>query len=200
MNHLAHLRLADAAGRARIGALFGDFVKGDLAGLFPPEVAREAWLHRRVDSLTDAHPFARAAKRLFPEPLRRFAPIALDVYWDHLLLSGWSELSDEGFPTFEARSYALLLEEIALAPEPLRARLPRMVEGKFLRACATWEGVERSLLRLAAGWRHGERLAACIPHLRRPPDWVVTGFPDFYRDIAAEIARERAASRREDGA
>lgn len=193
MNHLAHLRLAAPEGLARLGALIGDHVKGDLDGLFPPDVEVEARLHRRVDSLTDAHPFTRAAKRAFPEPLRRFAPIALDIHFDHLLLKHWENLSQDPFEAFEARSYGLMREGRALAPEPLRSMIPRMIEARFLRASVTMEGVERAVLRVAAHWRHGEKLAACAPWLRTLPAEIAEGYPAFFREIAAQIAAERAA-------
>lgn len=190
MNHLAHLRLAAPEGR--IGGLIGDFVKGDLAGRFPTPVEIEARLHRRVDSMTDAHPYTRAAKRAFAPPLRRFAGIALDVWFDHLLLQHWDALGGAPFETFEADAYARLREGRALAPEPLRSALPRMIEGRFLRASATMEGVERAILRVAAGWRHGDRLAPCAAALRDLPPAIAAGFPDFFRDIEARTAAERA--------
>ena len=195
MNHLAHLHLAAPAGAARLGGLIGDFVKGDLTERFPRAIEIEARLHRRVDSLTDAHPFVREAKRAFPAPLRRFSGIALDIYWDHLLLRNWPNLGGEPFETFEADTYAAMAAGAALAPEPLRTMMPRMAAGRFLRASATMEGVERAVLRVAAGWAYGERLAPCAPALRDLPGWVETGFPAFYRDIAATIAAERADMR-----
>lgn len=190
MNHLAHLRLAAPEGR--IGGLIGDFVKGDLAGLFPPAVELEARLHRRVDSMTDAHAYTRQAKLAFAPALRRFAGIALDVWFDHLLLLNWDDLGGGPFETFEADAYARLRAGLELTPEPLRSALPRMIEGRFLRASATMEGVERAILRVASGWRHGDRLAPCAAALRELPPDIAAGFPAFFRDIEARTQAERA--------
>jgi acyl carrier protein phosphodiesterase len=195
MNHLAHLRLAAPEGNARIGGLIGDFVKGDLAGLFPPDIEIEARLHRRIDSMTDAHPFVRSAKRAFPEALRRFAPIALDIYWDHLLLRRWAELSREPLDAFEARTHEILRESRPLAPEPLRTMIPHMLEARFLRASASMDGVARAIGRVASGWRHGERLAACIAFLPSPTPEAEESFAAFYRDLEQRVSTERAALR-----
>jgi acyl carrier protein phosphodiesterase len=192
MNHLAHLRLASPAGDARLGGLFGDYVKGDMTGRFPRAIEIEARLHRRIDSITDAHDFVREVKRVFPREQRRFAGIALDIYWDHLLLANWDALGGEPFEVFEEQTYAAMREGRALAPEPLRSMTPRMIEARFLRACATMAGVERAVLRVAAGWAYGDRLALCAATLRELPGWVGEGFADFYRDVAAQVARERA--------
>lgn len=191
MNHLAHLRLAAPAGQARLGGLIGDFVKGDLAGRFPRAIEIEAHLHRRVDSLTDAHPFTRAARRAFPREQRRFAGIALDIYWDHLLLRNWEALGGEPFDRFESDTYAIMRAGAALAPEPLRSMTPRMIERRFLRASATMEGVERAILRVASGWIYGDRLAPCAAALRRLPPQVEREFPRFFREIEANVAAER---------
>lgn len=195
MNHLAHLHLAAPAGAARIGGLIGDFVKGELSGRFPRAVEIEARLHRRVDSLTDAHPFVREARQAFAREQRRFAGIALDIYWDHLLLRHWSELGGEAFEIFEAQTYAAMEAGAALAPEPLRTMMPRMAAARFLRASETMAGVERAVLRVAAGWAYGDRLAPCALALRGLPDWVESGFAGFYREIATSVAQERAALR-----
>lgn len=195
MNHLAHLRLASPLGDARLGGLIGDFAKGELSGRFPRAVEIEARLHRRIDSMTDAHPYVRAAKHAFPAPLRRFAGIALDIYWDHLLLREWDALSGEPFEAFEAQTYDLMRTRRALAPEPLRSMMPLMIEARFLRASATLEGVERAIHRVAAGWAYGDRLAPCAAALRDLPPEVATGFSEFYRDIAARVEAERAAMR-----
>lgn len=193
MNHLAHLHLASPAGEARLGGLIGDFVKGDLAGMFPRAVEIEARLHRRIDSITDAHEFVRAAKRCFPREQRRFAGIALDIYWDHLLLANWEALGGEAFDAFEARTYDAMQAGRGLAPAPLHSMIPRMIEARFLRASATMVGVERAVLRVASGWAHGARLAPCAATLRDLPGWVGEGFVAFYRDVAAQVARERMA-------
>ena len=192
MNHLAHLRLASPAGDARLGGLFGDYVRGDLTGLFPRAIEIEARLHRRVDSLTDAHPFVREVKRVFPREQRRFAGIALDIYWDHLLLANWDALGGGPFEVFEEETYTLMRAGRALAPEPLRSMIPRMIEARFLRASATMAGVERAILRVAAHWAYGDRLAPCAAAVRALPGWVEAGFAEFYREVETKIAAERA--------
>lgn len=51
----------------------------------PPVVRDAALQHRAVDAFTDAHPrFQRSRQRLLPEH-GRFAPVLIDVFYDHLL-------------------------------------------------------------------------------------------------------------------
>ena len=60
-----------------------DFWRGAPDPAWPAALAAGVRLHRRVDVHTDAHPAVRAARALFVPPLRRYAGIALDVWFDH---------------------------------------------------------------------------------------------------------------------
>lgn len=128
MNHLAHALLADAAGvEFALGSAQGDFVHGRPDPAWPE--ARQAGLrfHRAIDRYTDAHPEVVAARNLFEPPLRRYAGIALDVWFDHLLVREWHRFcTEESLPTFSRRWLALLDARAADLPESLRAFLAWM--------------------------------------------------------------------------
>ena len=90
MNFLAHLHLAHLADSSLSGNLLADFVRGNPAEDYSPEVIDGIFMHRRIDVLTDNLPEVTEAKAWFrPEP-RRVAPFPLDVMWDHFLSRHWS--------------------------------------------------------------------------------------------------------------
>lgn len=92
MNYLAHLHIAEHTNTSFSGNFLGDFVKGDpTTTQFPDELVLGIRLHRAVDSFTDQNPISKDAKQYFPIALRRFAPIALDMFWDHCLACNWSD-------------------------------------------------------------------------------------------------------------
>ncbi|WP_261112959.1 ACP phosphodiesterase [Serratia entomophila] len=107
MNFLAHLHLAMLADSSLLGNLLADFVRGNPAGEYAPEVVAGIMMHRRVDVLTDSLPQVKACRDYFSEQHRRVAPITLDVVWDHFLARHWQQLepsvSLHGF-TQQARS------------------------------------------------------------------------------------------------
>src|SRR3990167_1395012 len=77
MNYLAHLHLGGDAPAQLLGSLYGDFVKGPLAGQWPADIEAAIHLHRRIDVFTDNHPLqaqARAAEPQLPERLALIAP------------------------------------------------------------------------------------------------------------------------------
>ncbi|MGH8116898.1 MAG: ACP phosphodiesterase [Rhodanobacteraceae bacterium] len=128
MNHLAHALLADAGGpEFALGSALGDFVHGPVDTAW--SIARQAGLrfHRAVDRYTDAHPEVVAARNLFTPPLRRYAGIVLDVWFDHLLVRGWNRFSaTEPLDGFARRWLALLDARVADLPESLRGFLAWM--------------------------------------------------------------------------
>ena len=62
MNYLAHLHLGGPAPAQLLGSLYGDFVKGPLAGRYAADIEAAIRLHRRIDVFTDAHPAVLAAR------------------------------------------------------------------------------------------------------------------------------------------
>ena len=91
MNFLAHLHLASLANSSFLGNLMADFVRGTPEEQYSAPVAAGIRLHRRIDTLTDSHPLGRGARQLFRPEYRRYAPITLDVVWDHFLSLHWSQ-------------------------------------------------------------------------------------------------------------
>lgn len=128
MNHLAHALLADAGGvEFALGSAQGDFMHGRPDPGWPE--ARQAGLrfHRAIDRFTDAHPEVATARNAFEPPLRRYAGIVLDVWFDHLLVREWHRFcAEEPLPAFSLRWLALLDAHAAELPESLRGFLAWM--------------------------------------------------------------------------
>ncbi|MGH8146235.1 MAG: ACP phosphodiesterase [Rhodanobacteraceae bacterium] len=127
MNHLAHALLADAgSAEFALGSAMGDFVHGRPDPSWP--TARQAGLrfHRAIDRFTDSHPEVVAARACFDPPLRRYAGIFLDVWFDHLLVHAWNGFSDEPLSAFSQRWLALLDGRAAELPPSLQSFLAWM--------------------------------------------------------------------------
>jgi acyl carrier protein phosphodiesterase len=116
MNHLAHVLLAGADEGLRLGGVLGDFVRGTPDIALPAPVRAGIALHRAVDGYTDRHPEVRAARALFPAPYRRYAGIALDMWFDHCLARDFERWSPEPLAEFSRRLQALLERQDPLLP------------------------------------------------------------------------------------
>ncbi|EEV4748764.1 ACP phosphodiesterase [Salmonella enterica] len=105
MNFLAHLHLAHLADSSLSGNLLADFVRGNPATHYPPDVVEGIYMHRRIDVITDNLPEVREAREWFRHETRRVAPITLDVMWDHFLSRHWTQISPD-FPLQAFVGYA----------------------------------------------------------------------------------------------
>ena len=93
MNYIAHIHIAQHTDSSLLGNFLGDFVKGSQLSDYSLKIQHGIKLHRKIDIYTDQHPEVLNLKKIFPAELQRTAGIALDIYFDHLLLSNWSRFS-----------------------------------------------------------------------------------------------------------
>jgi len=193
MNYLAHSWLARHSDEAILGALLGDFVFGRAAlADWPDAVRRDIVVHRRVDRYTDAHPDVVAARALFPDGLRRYAGIALDVHFDHLLARDWPRWDGGSLDAFTARVYRVLHEHHDALPPRLKSIAPRMETHDWLgsyRQRGNVDGVVRGIATRLS--RHGERLVECLPLLRANEAAIEEAFERFFPQLVADVPRLR---------
>ena len=117
MNFLAHCALAQDAveqwgcnarerGGLLAGAIIGDFVKGTIPTDWPIELQAGARLHRRIDAQSNLNDHIRNSCNRYPDHLRRFAPIFVDMLADHCLSHAWDEYYRWSRPGFARDCYA----------------------------------------------------------------------------------------------
>ena len=110
VNFLAHLLLACERPRTPtepwpgpavlVGSLLPDLVRGHYRGPMSAALRAGYDSHLLVDRLTDRHPaFARSREALRPTA-GRFAPVLVDVIYDHCLARQWSAFCDLPLQTF----------------------------------------------------------------------------------------------------
>lgn len=200
MNWLAHLYLARHDDAAMLGALLGDFVFGR-SGLerFGAIEHDEILLHRRIDRFTDTHPEVTALRTRFADGRRRYAGIALDVYFDHLLARDWRRWTAAdgeaaaSLDAFTARAYAVLQRRAAALPARLQAILPAMSAHDWLGSYRHRENVDRAVARIATRLsRNGDALVACLDDLHRIEDEAEATFERFFPALIEHVASARA--------
>ena len=197
MNHIAHFLLAPQTQAATVGTLLADFHRGPVTAALPEEVRAAVVLHRAIDSHTDGHTATRAAKALFAAASRRYAGIALDLYFDHCLVREWGRYADVPFADFVDATYRRLDSGMAAlyVPDRMRRMANAMAGEDWLGAYAGFEGVERALARLNHAIRyrfHREvdlrPLASELQRLRPELDTAFAVlFPDVMRFAAARL-------------
>ena len=146
--------------------MLGDFVKGADKNNYPPNVCRSIELHRQIDSFTDTHEIVLAAKRQFAPERRRFAGIALDIFYDHCLAKNWSQFSAIPLRTFTNNVYETLKIQHEFLPEKMQQMAPVMIAQDWLASYEKLEWIELTLQRMSRRLTRGAPLADGIIDLR----------------------------------
>lgn len=195
MNFLAHLWLADGDDGLRVGAMLGDFIRGNLedSGL-PAPVQRGIHLHRFIDQFMDGLPELADLRQKFDPPFRRYAGIIIDVAFDHQLALRWSEYSDISLQQFDTEVRQLLARYEALLPEELKGFM-RYADQRGL--FAAYRNKDEILYSLAGV---GRRLSRSNPLHRVDEIWdafeseFASGFELVFPQVRAAVSDWRANS------
>jgi acyl carrier protein phosphodiesterase len=183
MNYLAHLYLAGEDDEALVGNLIGDFLKGEKLHQFTEPVRTAIRHHLRIDAFTDAHPLHLQSRRRILPPMRRYAGILVDVYYDHFLARNWSDYSSIPLREFADRCYQALRKHEAILPERLRLAAPRMIEHDWLCSYGEIEGIATTLRRLSRRLKRENPLAGGVAELVRSYPELEADFRLFFPEL-----------------
>ncbi|MBT8768813.1 ACP phosphodiesterase [Pseudomonas boanensis] len=193
MNYLAHLHLGGSQPAQLLGSLYGDFVKGPLAGNWPTEIEAGIRLHRRIDAYTDSHPLITQAKLRFPAERRRMAGILLDIFFDHCLARDWPLYAPEPLTLFTHNVYQVLGAEANL-PGRLALIAPRMAAQDWLGSYRDFAVLEQVIQGMSRRLSRPEALAGAMDELERLYQPLSEDFQCFYPELQAfaQDAKARA--------
>ncbi len=203
MNHLAHLLLAGADPMLQLGALLGDHVRGDIAASgYSRSIRAGIVLHRKIDVWTDQHPLMIPARSLFQPPLRRYAGIMLDVYFDHLLSRSWSDHCALDLDAFNQRTLTLLQRHQALLPVSLLRFYRYARSTNVLARYAETDMLQQVFAGISTRLSRRNPLQQALPALQQQDDVLQSVFAEFWpqlcklsADHLVSVSEEHAARR-----
>ena len=188
MNHFAHLVLAQPTVESIVGNLLGDFARGlDLENL-PPAMRAGLNNHRAVDRFTDSHPRVRELKHLFSPARRRFAGIALDIYFDHLLICHWQRFEQRDLGVLIQGFYRHMADGQAMMPsDGMRRVTQRMIDFDWFSTYGDRDAIAETLDRVAARIRFPNQFDHSIEELTAHHAAIEAGFLAFYPELCRHI-------------
>ncbi len=192
MNYLAHLHIAERGNSSLLGNLLGDFVKGDPTKQFPQDIVAGIRMHRFVDSYTDSHSVIKQAKQFFPEKQKRFAGIALDMYWDHCLASRWDDYHPMSLTEFCRKAEHVTRiesepETVTLPPRYLEMT-NHMWKGRWIESYVDINNIAYALERMSTRRSRFKELAECHHVLRERQTELQKLFVFLYDDLLSVTA------------
>ena len=109
MNYLAHAFLSDNNTDLLVGNFIADHLRGNDFKNFSPQIIEGIYLHRKIDSFTDAHLSFKASKRLFYNGCERYSGILIDIYFDHLLAVNFANYSSTSLKDYCNLDYKIFV-------------------------------------------------------------------------------------------
>jgi len=195
MNHFAHLVLSQPTIESTVGNLLGDFARGVDPHLLPEAVRAGLNNHRAVDRFTDTHPLVGEMKHGFSRRRRRFAGIALDIYFDHLLISHWEKFENRDLGPLISGFYQRMSDGQELMPgENMRRVTRRMIEFDWFGSYREIDTVAESLDRVAGRIRFANQFDNAIEDLLRHHEMIRDGFFEFYPQLQQHVADQAIES------
>ncbi|MDR1680209.1 MAG: acyl carrier protein phosphodiesterase [Prevotellaceae bacterium] len=152
MNYLAHVFLS-SKGAEQVGNFIGDFVKGREMDKYPAGVREGIVKHRAIDEFTDTHWEVKRAKEGMKAPFGRYAGVVLDMYFDHLLASHFSDYSAVKLRAFARQFYWQLWQYRGILPKEVKGFMWHFILTNRLCRYATTKGLGESL-RIMSHYKH----------------------------------------------
>ncbi len=189
MNYFAHLVLSQTTLESKVVNLLGNFARGIDQSALDPAVLAGLNNHRAVDRFTDSYIRATGIKQCFSPARRRFAGIALDVYFDHLLMNHWHEFDPRNLGEVIADFYARMDRGRGLMPgSEMRRVTARMISDDWFGSYRDINSVAEALDRIAMGIRFPNQFGNIIEDIRRHEDIILELFIDFFPELKAHVS------------
>ncbi len=194
MNFLAHCLLAHPGDGFVAGGILGDFVKGPIPESLPVELRAGVRLHRRIDTYSNQLPALKDSARRFPRPLRRVAPVLLDIVADHCLALSWRHRGIGELGDFTAGVYAALARYRDCVPARGAMFVQRMVETDLLARYTDRATIQRAMEHVLERLRL-RPLAEHLPGvLEKSLPLLNEDFGVYYPQLDAFAGNERSAA------
>lgn len=192
MNWLAHVFLSEPDVEFRLGNLLADVVRGHRREAMSAAFRSGAQRHHAIDKFTDAHELVRRSRGRVDKEFRRFSGVLVDVFYDYMLATRWSNYSAQPLDEFTSGFYADVESRGLSLPEPAQSMLGRIIRHDLLGSYRHPAGVERSLRRisamLASRWQREFALERSVPNLLAHEAGFAEDFAAFFPQLQAHVA------------
>ena len=145
INYLGHFFLAYPDHDLLVGNLLGDCVKGCSYEYYPERIAAGIRMHRAIDTFTDENNISKECRAMLRPVAGKFAGVALDVMYDHVLAKNWTLFSTKPLHDFTLDVYRILNMRYKELTMENRLLLGHMERENWLMRYATKEGTNKSL-------------------------------------------------------
>ena len=185
MNFLAHLYLSKNDTNIMIGNFIADHIRGNKYESFSKEIQQGIFLHREIDTFTDAHAIVRKSKRRLHERYRHYDGVIIDIFYDYFLAKNWSEYSVIPLDMYTDSVNKLFNEISAELPVKSQNFIKYMIEYNILFNYQFKDGIERVLKGMNSRTKGKSKMNLAIEDLRNLEAEFEQDFTLFFKDLIA---------------
>ncbi len=166
-----------------VGNFIADHIKGNNYKGFLEEVQKGIFLHRAIDTFTDAHKIVRKSKRRLHERYGHYDGVIIDVFYDYFLAKNWSAYSAIPLDIYTQSIYALFTQKAAELPEKSQKFIAYMVEYNLLFNYKNKEGIAKVLNGINARTKGISQMNLAIEDLNILETELEKDFTIFFKDL-----------------
>lgn len=183
MNFLAHIYLSGESKEVLIGNFIADAVKKSDFELYSPDIIRGIKLHHQIDEYTDKHSIVGESKKRLRPRYGKYAPVIVDIYYDHFLAADWQNYSGIPLSDFAVSIYDLMSQNMAIMPAKVKHFLPYMISGNWIANYAHMEGIHSVLKGMSRRAKFESGMEKAIEDLKTDYEMYKKEFQDFFPDL-----------------
>ena len=187
MNFLAHLLLSGDHEQIMVGNFIGDFVKGSNLEEYHPDIQKGIRMHRSIDNYTDNHPVVLQSKIRLREKFRHYAPVIVDIFYDHFIAKDWRQYSKENLLDFTSRFYDMMRRYVNIIPKGVTNMLYHMESGNWLYHYQYIEGIDQALTGMSRRTKFESKMEEAADVLRSEYEGFKSEFQSFFPDLQEHV-------------
>jgi len=189
MNFLAHLYLSGPPSEIMVGNFIADSVRTSMLERFSPDVRKGIGLHREIDTFTDNHPVVLQSKERLRVRYHKYAPVIVDVFYDHFLAVQWKEYSPIALSAWSRDTYSFLSGYLNLFPPRSLQFYGYMTGNDILTAYASTEGIRRVMRGMSHRASFNSGMETCVEELQEHYEAFNGEFTAFFPDLQSHCAQ-----------
>lgn len=187
MNWLAHVLLSEPTSAFRIGNLLPDLMSASELATTPALFQRGIACHRSIDTFTDRHPIFRRSVQRISTSYRRFAPILVDVFYDHFLSISWERHWPQPLEAFLTDLYTSFDQQRDQLPATVFGHLHQMRTQNWLGSYQDMAGVRLTLERISRRFQRRVELSPAVAELEQNYENLRVDFTEFFLELRAHV-------------
>jgi len=166
-----------------IGNFIADHIRGNHFTHFDAEIQEGIFLHRQIDTFTDAHKVVRKSKRRLHPRYRHYDGIIIDIFYDHFLAKNWDKYSAIPLQIYVQGVYDLLEKNTEILPKKTKELLPYMIQYNWLYNYQFLSGMEDVLKGMNRRTKGKSQMDLAITDLNELYKELEEDFTIFFEDL-----------------